>query len=194
LQEYPIRTKYTQEQFWSVVFDAYDSDDMEMMLIAYAMEEEEIRYKKTHHFHERCAFNIHTTSQPTTTLFRFDVEDIILLCEEMHFPDTVTLSNNAVCTGMMTLCVFLRRLAYPCRLVELVQLFGCSTSTLSLSFSYSLQHIYSRYKHLVESIRLPCLTPRLAEFARSVHAKGAQLTNCVMFIDGTWVQMCMCHV
>ena len=82
------------------------------------------------------------------------------------------------------LMILLRRLVYPCRLVDLSKLFGKSKSILSLTINLTLNHIYERYKHSLE-FDAQRMCPLLEAFANATRRKGAPLANCVGFIDGT---------
>ena len=80
--------------------------------------------------------------------------------------------------------ILLRRLVYPCRRVDLSENFGKFKSILSLTINLTLNHIYERYKQLLE-FDAQRICPLLEAYADATRRKGAPLANCVGFIDGT---------
>lgn len=116
--------------------------------------------------------------------FRFDKQHFWRLLELFDFPEKLRLENRAYVSREEILMITLRRLAYPVRWVDLRMLFGVSNSTLSLTFKFAIEKLYSDYKHLLgfDSERI---VPQLSSFANAVARKGAPLLNCVGFIDGT---------
>jgi len=85
---------------------------------------------------------------------------------------------------MEAICVVLRRFAYPSRLGDLVPMFHRSKTALSLIFSEITEFLAGKYKEIIhfDGVRL---AGNLQRFADSIHQKGAPLTNCWAFIDGT---------
>jgi len=63
-------------------------------------------------------------------------------------------------------------------------MFGKPKSVLSMAVNWALGHIYENHQYLLEfdSSRI---VARLEDYAHVVHEKGAPLTRCVGFIDGT---------
>ena len=57
------------------------------------------------------------------------------LHEALAIPEKYVCSQGTVASGMEALMILLRRLAYPNRLSDLVQLFGRRKSELSLVFN-----------------------------------------------------------
>lgn len=57
------------------------------------------------------------------------------LHQALAIPEKYVCSQGTVATGMEALMILLRRLAYPNRLSDLVQLFGRRKSELSLVFN-----------------------------------------------------------
>ena len=67
--------------------------------------------------------------------FRFAKDDMERLSAALTIPEKYTCVQGTTTTGMEALMILLRRLAYPNRLCDLVQLFGRSQSELSLIFN-----------------------------------------------------------
>ena len=64
--------------------------------------------------------------------FRFKKEDKGRLLNVLQIPDKVVCPNGSIADGMEALCIMLTRMAYPCRLGNIVQLFERSAPELSL--------------------------------------------------------------
>ncbi|CAH3163303.1 unnamed protein product, partial [Porites lobata] len=116
-------------------------------------------------------------------IFRFGKDDILHLCEALELPEFYTGHQGSVFTGIEALMVMLRRLAYPNRLCDLVDIFGRAEPELSII----VDDIYTRFNHLLSSLDLTWLDP--AHFAQVIHQKGAPLDQCWGFIDGTAQQI-----
>jgi len=56
-------------------------------------------------------------------------------------------------TGNEGLCILLRRLCYPNRLVDLVKIFNRDPTVISRIFQWTLNHVYENFKHLVDSLK-----------------------------------------
>lgn len=89
---------------------------------------------------------------------------------------------RSVCLG---LCVLLRRLAYPNRLVDLQPMFGKSIPDLSLIFNAMINHVHHNFGERLTSLDQWWLDPdHLEQYAGAIHLKGSPLHDCVGFIDG----------
>lgn len=53
--------------------------------------------------------------------------------------------KGTVANGMEALCIMLRRQAFPCRLVDIIPLFGRSAPELSLICSETVDHIHNTF-------------------------------------------------
>ena len=137
-------------------------------------------------------FNLEDQSdQQALNKFRFDKENIYRLARSLALPDQIQLANRCICSGTDALCILLRRLVYPNRLSDLETLFGRPKSTLSLIINHTLDFIYDRHGYLLSSLDQPWFQQEALEaYAATIHAKGAPLTNCFGFIDGTVRPIC----
>ncbi|KAK2566657.1 hypothetical protein P5673_009318 [Acropora cervicornis] len=110
-------------------------------------------------------------------MFRFAKGDMKRLRDALQLPANYICSQGTIATGMEALMILLRRLAYPNRWCDLVPVFGRTISELSLIFNKISP------PHTVDNLDLVWLDPEA--FADAVYEKGAPLTGCWGFIDGT---------
>lgn len=119
-------------------------------------------------------------------LFRFRADEIRDVAVALRMPDIFHLDNGSKVYSLEGLCIVLRRFAYPCRFVELVQMFGRSESMLSRITSRVLHWIYRRWAPVLFRWDHTRLTPaKLEQFAAAIQADGAPLPRVIGFIDGT---------
>lgn len=125
-------------------------------------------------------------------LFRFEKEDIFTLYRALKMPERWVTSDRHTIGGVEGLCLLLRRFAYPNRLMELQNEFGLQYSTLSKLLKHITNFVYQRWSKLLLTFGENKWLTRefLQELAAIVHAKGAPLTNCIGFIDGTARSIC----
>lgn len=99
--------------------------------------------------------------------FRFVKGDFDDLARGLLMPEFVTSSQDVVVPGRETLCLTLRRLAYPNRWCDLEPIFGRHASVMSSVTSQVLEHISQTFGHLLTNLNNhEWLTPaRMVEFA-----------------------------
>ena len=121
------------------------------------------------------------------TELRFDKHDLDSLFHCLRIPQQFVCQQRTVCNGMEALCIFLKRLAYPCRYTDMVPRFGRNPTELCIIFNTVLDFIYANHSHRLQNWNLnPFLQPhKLNEYAVAIHNHGAPLNNCFGFIDGT---------
>ena len=74
---------------------------------------------------------------------------------------------------------------------ELFFTFGRSVPEISLILAEVTDHIYRTNGHLPQDLNQPWLEPQqLESFARAIHQRGAALSNCWGFVDGTVRPIC----
>lgn len=118
--------------------------------------------------------------------FRVNLSELKALAEALRIPEYFTCPNGTVATGIEGLCVVLRRFAYPCRFSDMMHRFGRSVHEISLIASEVTDFMYENHGHLLRTFNQQWLEPdRLVEFANAIHNRGAALTNCWGFVDGT---------
>lgn len=117
--------------------------------------------------------------------FRFERHDIPRLVGALRIPNVFITDNRLRTSGQEALCMLLRRLTYPNRHGDLSLMFGRPPDEVSRIVNQLSAFLLTRYGHLLEfdAVRL---TAELRErFADAVHQKGAPLSRCWGFIDGT---------
>lgn len=134
---------------------------------------------------------------------RFQKANMTRLLRVLEIPPKYYCPQGTTASGIESLMIVLRRLAYPNRLSDLVPIFGRSKTELSFIFNtvsivkivrtlhvcvffnllQILNDLHDRFSHLLTSFDLVWLDK--AEFASAVQRKGAPLTACIGFIDGT---------
>ena len=120
------------------------------------------------------------------TELRFEKSDLHLLMQCLQIPGRIVCQQGTVCSGLEGLCIFLKRLAYPCRYTDMAYRFGRSASELCLIFNKVLDIVYDANHHRLESWDQPFLSPdKLNNYAQAIHERGAPLQNCFGFVDGT---------
>ena len=134
-------------------------------------------------------FDIGTLSeQEFLTHFRFQKQDMGQLMHALRLKKVYTGTNGIKWSGIEGLCILLRRLCYPNRLADLVPLFGRHRTELSHIINQMCTEIFELHKHRLNTICHPWLN--YEQMAEAVHAKGACLTNCWGFLDGSQMRIC----
>ena len=93
-------------------------------------------------------------------MFRFSKEDIPRLAEALRLPNKFTGYQGTTCDSIEGLCLLLRRLAYPCRHVDLIPLFGRAKQEISIISSLVLDAIYSVHRNLLNTFTASWMSPR----------------------------------
>ena len=84
------------------------------------------------------------------------------------------------------LCAVLKRFAYPCRFIDMIQIFARPISQLSMICNQMAKLIYENWNDLLSNLNQPWLSPQgLQGFCNTIHQKGVALSNCWGFVDGT---------
>lgn len=123
--------------------------------------------------------------------FRFFKNDILRLAQVLNIPIDVVCYNGTKVSNIEALCIFLKRLAYPCRYGDMIPRFGRSVPELSLICNYILDWIYNNFAHKLRDFNQNWLAPnRLAEYADAIYQKGAAIDFCWGFVDGTVRPIC----
>ena len=123
--------------------------------------------------------------------FRFLKNDIYYLCEKLQIPNEMTCSNRLKISGIESLCILLKRFAYPTRLGDMVHMFGRPVPQISMVATDMTDFMYGMYGHKLTNLNQPWLAPdKLEQYAQAIHDVGAPLTNCWAFVDGTVRPIC----
>ena len=118
-------------------------------------------------------------------LFRFSVEQLKILVISLRLPTFLWTPERDAFNAMEGLCIVLRRLVYPVRYLDMVQLFGRSRASLShINWYMMMCWLYVRWFHLSEFDPQQIL-PVVATWAASVAARAPDAyRNVALFIDG----------
>ncbi|KAH6923743.1 hypothetical protein HPB50_005814 [Hyalomma asiaticum] len=116
--------------------------------------------------------------------FRFHRADLGDLVAALRIPAVVASAQKVPVPGPEALCITLRRLASPNRLVDLAAHFGLHISVVSSVVSKVLSHIESHFAHLLADLTVHrWLNPQNLElFSQALHKKGAPLKKCWAFV------------
>lgn len=95
-----------------------------------------------------CLDQANKTDLQSRNNFCFCLEDLPRPAAALRFPAVLYLENESKCTSTENMCELLRRLLYPCRVHDLEELFGKSSSSPSRMLNRGLEHIITRYTSL----------------------------------------------
>jgi len=137
----------------------------------------------------RLILNIYS-ERTSVTDFRFKVAEIALVSNAMGWNSGKTRRSRYKCPPMTATCIFLRRMASPCRWVDLECVFGMHTSALSEVFWEVAETFYGKRKHLLTQFRSDLMYDRAELYAEANSKQGAPLENCVGFIDCSRIAIC----
>ena len=118
--------------------------------------------------------------------FRFLKSHIYDLMENLNIPEEITCYNNVRIGGVEALCTVLKRFAYPCRFMNMVQIFARPVPQLSIICNQMTNLIYDNWNYLLNNLNQSWLSPHcLQGFCDKIHQKGAALSHYWGFVDGT---------
>lgn len=122
--------------------------------------------------------------------FRFTADEIQQIVVALRMPGIVILDNGSKVHCVEAFCITLRRLTYPCRLFDLMDIFGRSQCMISRIFNHTLRILYQRWRPrlLWDSARLN--REKLEEFHSAIRRQGAPCRTTFGFIDGTVRAVC----
>ena len=118
--------------------------------------------------------------------FRFKKNNIYDLVNIMLIPEIVTYNRLTVDPGE-GMCILLKRFIYPCRYSDMAPRFARPFSELCIINNHIMDLIYNQWSFLLSDFEgRNSLSPQnLTKYASAIYVKGAPLTNCWGFIDGT---------
>lgn len=172
-------------------------DDEELIMLNLGLEEDESRLlqsvpREFGRFTRGPRLNLDSLSdQCCLEYFRFNRAKIRDLCRFLDLPQRMRADNRIEWSSEEGLCILLRRLAYPCRLVDLQGLFGRNVSDIGRIANAVCLFIVQRWRHLIESFtEAPWFcAERVQRYVEATSAK-CPLPNCWGFLDGTVRPMC----
>lgn len=122
------------------------------------------------------------------TNFRINKRELGTLVEVVGWPtDRTSTKRNgySTCPTLSTL-ILLRRLASPCRWLDLVYVFFKHPSQLCEIFWESLVRFWRRHGHILTGdMSIQFIASNADRYSNAINQKCAALENCIGFIDGT---------
>ena len=117
---------------------------------------------------------------------RFTREEVHQLVDVLDLPPIIKCAESGIEEDRVTgLCMLLRRLAFPIRLIDVELEYGWERSRFSRMTRHVALLIFTRWKHLLRFDPTRLTPTKLAEFARAIADKGAPLDLVAALIDGT---------
>ena len=120
--------------------------------------------------------------------FRFHQEDIPQLISVLGMQENYRSPTRVTWDAEEGLCLVLRRLSYPNRLVDLIPLFGRPKSELSIIFNETLHDLYMKNGARLTTIDHSWFEPE--RYCDAVYKKCGVLDNIWGFVDGTVKHIC----
>ena len=134
------------------------------------------------------------SSRDCLKFFRFSKDDILRIMDLLHFPPRFKLWNRMSVLSEDIFCLVLRRLSYPCRLIDLQHMFPRHRTVLSNMFNVGIDFVHARMKSHLTTLNQPFLSAeRLEIYANNVAETTDDLTEPMKiwaFIDGTTRRIC----
>lgn len=137
-------------------------------------------------------FDLETIPEPECrSNFRFDKADIPVLADVLGLPEKFRCYQGTTARKLEALCILLRRLAFPCRYADMIQMFGRPVAELCMITNEILDFIYERHGHRLTEWNQQLLnSENLQIYADAIYRKEAPLSNCFGFVDGTVRPIC----
>ena len=111
--------------------------------------------------------------------FQFEKRDIFNLKVVLHFPEEIITYNRLTVDATEAICILLKRVAYPCRYLDMVPRFARPVSEMCVICNTVMRNLYEHWSFLLTFFDRELLSPAsLQKYADAIHAKGAPLTNC----------------
>ena len=109
--------------------------------------------------------------------FRVEKQDLPRLSQTLQLPPVFRCEHRCICDSMEGLCILLKRVAYHCRLSDLVPRFARPVSVLSLITNQVLDYIYAVHAHRITLWNQDILNPvALQSYAMPSTVKEQPLT------------------
>jgi hypothetical protein len=116
----------------------------------------------------------------------------------LHMMDAMGLRNKSIFCGRrkkgqsfpadICLMVVLRRLAYPCRFNDLVNVFGIPSNRICDIFHSTLDYLFHRFAEKIQNITT--WLPFFPDFCEAMSRYGSPYANLIGLLDGNFMQTC----
>ena len=118
--------------------------------------------------------------------FRFEKENLHDLVDALQLEEEQIMYNRLKIDTIEAVCVLLKRLTYPCRYSDMVPRFARPVAEMCVINNHMMNLLFDQWGFLLTNFNRHLLLPqRLERYANAVHARGAPLSNCWGFVDGT---------
>lgn len=124
--------------------------------------------------------------------FRFTKNDLRRLRNVLRIPQKIVTETRNTVDGQLALCILLKRLSYPNRLIDLEGFFNYKSQSLSQIITATANFIVENHGHLLDNLSAHQWLDRnrYQLYAQSIRNMGGAVPNCWGFIDGTVRQIC----
>jgi hypothetical protein len=122
--------------------------------------------------------------------FRFAREEIPRLVKALKIPKFWRTKNGCVLDGEEGLLMYLKRLSYPDRHLNLVRFFGRSTGFISGMVDRVREYLDVVAARLLRKFDWRRLVPLAPVFAKALRDKGHPLYIIIFFLDGVFEHCC----
>ena len=85
--------------------------------------------------------------------FRFNKHDIYDLGDIFHLPQEIKCYNGVVVDKEESLCIFLKRFAYPCRYQDIMFRFGRPVPQICMISNHIMNLIFTNWNHLLSTMQ-----------------------------------------
>ena len=118
--------------------------------------------------------------------FRVEKHHIPLVEDVLQIPQYFVCDQGTVCEGTEGLCMLLKRYSFPCRYSDMIPIFGRPVPELCMICNTVTDWIYANHSQRITQWNRTILNPlELEKYAEAVFNKGAPLSSCFGFVDGT---------
>lgn len=125
-------------------------------------------------------------------MFRFRREDFHRVLDSLQISGKFMLcgrdKREQKYPAHLCLMVVLRRLSFPCRFVDLVNIFGLPSNRLCDIFHSTVDFLYEEYARTLNQYSIWC--DHFPSFAKALHDYGAPYDNLVSIFDGHFIAVC----
>ena len=81
--------------------------------------------------------------------FRLYKNDLPFLAEVLGIPGVMKFYQRSICSGLEALCIFLKRLSYPCQYSNMIARFGKPVPVLCMINNYMIDSLYQTHGHRI---------------------------------------------
>ena len=118
--------------------------------------------------------------------FTFEKENLHDLVDALQLEEEQIMYNRLKIDTIEAVCVLLKRLNYPCRYSDMVPRFARPVAEMCVINNHKMNLLFDQWGFLLTNFNHHLLSLQsLERYANAVHARGAPLSNCWGFVDGT---------